>query len=448
MSSKGTVVVIGSGAAGSPCAKSLAGTGWSVILAEHDRWGGTCLWRGCIPKKSLFQSAAVARTIASAEQFGVTCSGAGIDWQAVLAWKWHSQETYAGDQKALLAQKGITLAETTAEFASADEVLLDGERVRFDHAVIATGSRAVVPPIPGAELADTSDAALRYPELPSTLVIIGGGYIAMEMAGIYASFGTRVTMLVRGEALLETFDPELADAGRRGLERLGVRFRRGCTATGISGEPGVLRLTYSGHEHDGAIDCERVLVATGRAPYLEGLGLETAGVQTDEHGRLVLDPYLRTTNPRVWAVGDVTAGMMQTPIVSAEGRHVAAEIDTGELERPDCSATPVACFTVPELATVGLDERTAEKQGRTVDVHRFSLDQLGAAIISDDRDGFAKLIVDPGGRVVGGQIAAPYASSLIYSIALAVRTGATVEQLMATPGVHPSLAESVFNAAW
>jgi len=200
-----------SGAAGSACARYLARRDWHVVQIERDRWGGTCLWRGCIPKKALYHCAAVARGVRDADRFGIVAKDGSIDWQSVLAWKWHCQETFAGDQEGLAAGYGIELVHGEAHFVSPEAVAVGEKVYSADHIVIATGSEPVMPPIAGVELADTSEDALRYPAVPESLAIVGGGFIAMEMAGIYASFGTRVTVVTRPARVLEMLDPELAE---------------------------------------------------------------------------------------------------------------------------------------------------------------------------------------------------------------------------------------------
>lgn len=450
MAGKGRVVVLGVGAAGNQCARALGRQGYDVTAIEPDRFGGTCLWRGCIPKKALYTVASAARTIASAEQFGITTDGVSIDWQSALAWKWHAQESYAGDQKQILASTGATPMAGNGRFVDVDQVEVDGKRISFDHAVIATGSVAVMPPIPGIELADTSDDAIRYPEIPATLVVVGAGFIAMEMAGIYASLGAAVSVVTRPDRVLEMLDDDLSSVARRHLEALGVRFYTGCTLTGIDGTTGSLRALLTdaaGSAH--VLDAERVLVAVGRRPHIDELDLKSAGVEVDERGHLVLDRYLRTTNPQVWAAGDAAGGMMQTPVASMEGRTVAASIMSGTPTEPDCHALPVTAFTVPQLATVGLTERRAAETGRPVDVHSIAYDGLGAAVVAGQTDGFAKLLVDPSsGVVLGGKCTGPAASDMIYACALAVGAELRAEQLTRILGVHPSWAEAVHYAGW
>ncbi len=210
MSGNESVVVIGAGAAGRSAAKALAASGHRVTVIERDRVGGTCLWRGCIPKKALYVAARAVREARRAGQYGVDCRDVRVDWPEVLAWKWHAQESFAGDQEALLTARGIRLLCGSARFVSESSVAVGDEVLSPDHLVLATGSVPVIPDVPGADLADTSEDALRFPAPPRSLVIVGGGFIAMEMAGIFASFGTQVHVVERGPRVLSMLDASLA----------------------------------------------------------------------------------------------------------------------------------------------------------------------------------------------------------------------------------------------
>lgn len=448
MSSKGTVVVIGSGAAGRGAARSLAATGWTVTVVDRDRIGGTCLWRGCIPKKALYIAARAARDASRAAQFGVECD-VRLDWQQTLAWKWHAQETFAGDQRALLEARGIRVVEGEARFLSADELDVGGERMAPDHVVLASGSVPAMPDVAGIELADDSDAALRYPELPRSLAIVGGGFIAMELAGIFASLGTVVTVLERGPRVLSMLDSELAAVACARLRELGATVRTSSTFEAVRGSAGSLGVEISTDGVAEQVSCERAIVATGRRPMIDGLALDLAGVESDESGHIVVDAFLRTTNPRVWACGDAAGGMMQTPVANMEGATVARSIDSGSPTAPDCSAVPVTCFTTPQLASVGLTEDAAAAAGIPASAHRITSDSIGAAIVDDERDFLTKLVIAEGdGRILGAQVAGPTASDVIYAAAVAIRGGMTAEQLQGVLGVHPSYAESLYYAAW
>lgn len=437
------VLVIGAGTAGNAASRILASAGSSVVVAESGKPGGTCLWNGCIPKKALFNSAKAYRDVRRAEEFGVLASGVELDWPSVLAWKWHAQETYAGDQEGIMASRGIRLARGAARFLSPTQVRVDDAVFEPEAVIVATGSRAVVPPIPGAELADVSDDALRYAEPPRSLVIIGAGYIAMEFAGIYASFGTKVTVLAR-DTILAPFDPETVAVAVTELEALGVLFVRGASVRAISGMAGDLTVTCT--TADGTerrLPAERVLLATGRRAAIEELDLAAGGIERDVHGHPVLDGALCSTNPRVWFAGDATGQKMLTPIASAQGQHVARSILTSRPQAVETSAIPSACFTVPELAQVGLTEALATERGIPYRVVRGSLEYVGAAIITDQRAGLIKVLVAEDGTVLGAHVAAHGAADLIYTYSLAVRLGATIEQIAATRAVHPALTEVI-----
>ncbi len=449
MSGNGTVVVIGSGAAGSACARTLVRKGFDVALAEKDRLGGTCLWYGCIPKKALYTSARAAREMRVSEQFGVCPGRINIDWPSILAWKWHAQETWAGDQRALLEQAGIRVAEGAARFTGEDTVEIAGESVRFDHAVIATGSEPVPLPVSGADLSDTSDDALRYRDLPPSLLIVGGGFIAAEFAAIFASLGVEVSVAFRGPRLLGDLDPDLASVAAHRLDAAGVRLLPESTVEGLhrAEDERVTAALRRADRSESELQAARVLAAIGRRPRLGDLDLDSAGIAIDD-GRLVLDSTGRTTNPKVYAAGDVSGAPMHTPVANFEGRRIAQAI-AGECDPlAECGPVPITCFTDPELATVGLTEESAERGGIEVDVRRLPFSAIGAGVVADVRDCFVKLVASADdGRVLGMQVAAPDASDLIYTGAVAIRAGVTLEELSHTIGVHPSFGESINFAA-
>jgi len=450
MDNRGSVLILGGGTAGRAAGRSLASSGWDVTLVERDRVGGLCLWRGCMPKKALYHAARVYRTALEAEQFGVECGTPQYDWQGVLAWKWHAQETYAGDQPQIVRDAGITLIEGNARFVSESEVSVDGKILTAGRIIIATGSHSVMPPIPGVELTDTSDDALRFTEIPDSLLIVGGGYIGMEFAGIYASFGTSVTIVSSTDRLLPASDADTAAVAHRHLERMGVTIHLGCRVGDVAGETGALEASWtcadSLERHSGTFT--RVLMATGRRPALEDLDLEVAGIDRDDHGHLVLDESLRTTNERVWAAGDAAGTMMQTPVANYEGRLVAASIETGEPRMPDYASVPTTVFTVPQVAQVGLTEAQAREAGISYRVGKTTFEYLGAAIVDDERDGLVKLLfAEDDGRLLGAHIAGPTASDMIHGLALALRMHATQDDIAGTLGIHPSYSEAINWAA-
>ncbi len=337
-----------------------------------------------------------------------------------------------------------------ARFVSADEVEVGGATYRPHHVLVATGSQAVRARIPGAELADASDDALEYPERPASLVIVGAGYIAMEFAGIYAALGSEVTLLVRGEDVLKGFDPEAAALARKGLEALGVTFLTGASTKAIDGDRGALNVRFEdARGGERRLAAERVLLATGRRPALDGLDLAAGGVELDGRGRPLLDAALRSTsNPRVWFGGDAAGGLELTPVAGLEGEAVAESLLSGEPQSVDLAVMPSTCFTVPEVARVGLGEAELAARGAPYQVARGDFEWVAQAIISQRRGGLVKLLAGQDGRLLGAHLAGPHASDLIYTMALAMRAGATLEEVQAARPIHPSLSEALNWAAF
>lgn len=439
------VLVIGGGTAGTACARTLARNGISVVVAEPDRLGGTCLWRGCIPKKGLYQAAATHRMVRAAETFGTVARDVTLDWPGVLAWKWHAQETYAGDQEGLLGELGITVLRDPAHFVAPDRIAVGDRVLGPEFVVIATGAAPLGLSVPGGPLADSSDEALRYSTLPRSLVIVGSGFIALEFAGIFASFGTSVTVLSRTDGFLETFDRDCVEIVLAGLAELGVTLLTNASVTSISGTPGSLTVTYAdADDTEHTLRTERVLAAIGRSPALESLELGVAEIELDMRGRPVLDSSLRTTNRNIFVIGDAAGGPQHTPIASLHGRTIAASILGSHTLDPDMRAIPVACFTVPQLAQVGLTQAQATEAGIAFSTHSATYEYLGAAIVADTRHGLVKLLAREGSdEIIGAHIAGEGASDLIYSLSLAIRLGAKLDDVRRGIAIHPSFAEVV-----
>jgi glutathione reductase (NADPH) len=438
------VIVVGAGTAGTQVARAAARAGLSVTVIERSDLGGTCVWHGCVPKKALYTAAQARREAAEAVRMGFASGPPDLDWTRLMAWRRKMQEAYAGDQEGTLAGLGVDVVHGEARFASPTDILVGERLFTARHIVVTTGSRAVKPTVPGAGLMDTSDDALQYPALPAPLLIVGGGYIAMELAGIYASFGAAVTVVLRGADILRPFDPEAAAAARRGLGRLGVRFVEHARLQSVQGERGDLRVALALPDGPVELRADRVLAATGREPALDGLDLPAGGVDVDGRGAPLVDDSLRSrSNPRVWVAGDAAGGIELTPVASLEGETIARGIVGGEPIEPDLAFMPTTCFTVPEVARVGLGEAELAARGQSYQVARGGFEGIAQGIITDRRDGLVKLLADDDGRLVGAHLAGAHASELVYALAIALRAGTTLDALQATRAVHPSFSEAL-----
>jgi len=469
------IIVIGAGTAGSQAARALGRAGRPVVLAERDLAGGTCLWRGCVPKKALYAAGRVLHqldgsSIVSLKAPRATRQTTGregslapaleqLDWTRTRERQTEVMRTYAGDQEGILRDAGVEVVHGAARFTAPDAVEIGGDVRRAGNILVATGARPVLPSIPGGELMDTSADALFYDELPATLVVVGGGYVAMEMAAIYAAFGTKVRVLVRGERVLTGFDPECAQFVVDGLRARGVDVRFRTEVREVRGAPGALTVVaVDGEGRERAFATERALAATGRRPDLVDLDLAAGGVEVDDRGRPLLDDGLRSTsNPRVWFAGDAAGGVQLTPVAGHEGRRVAESIlsgrspgdmrGAGPSEDGPPPVIPSTCFTVPEVARVGLLESELAARGAPYTVARGAFEYTAQAIIRDERQGLVKLLFDGDDRLVGGHLAGPSAGELIYALSIAVQARATVADLQRARAVHPTLAEAISWAA-
>jgi glutathione reductase (NADPH) len=423
-------------------ARAAARAGLRVTVVDHaDRLGGTCLWHGCVPKKALYVASQSRLETVKAARMGFAPGPPDLDWTRLMAWRLEAQQAYAGDQEGILRDLGVDVVHADARFVAPDTVQAGERLFTAGHVVISTGSLPVVPDIPGADLSDTSDDALHYTERPASLAIVGGGYIAMEFAGIYAGFGTEVTMLVRGQDVLRGFDPEAAALAREGLEGVGVKVITGAAVEAVEQHGLDLAVLLRGGRE---LTVTRVLMATGRRQAVDSLDLATGGVETGDDGKPSLDRFLRSvSNPRVWIGGDAAGGLELTPVASVEGEAVARSIVQGEPTEPDLTVMPSACFTIPEIARVGLGEAELAARGRPYQVARGDFRSIAQAIILDRRGGLIKLLGDEDGRLAGAHLAGPHASELIYVFAVALRAGAHLTDFTTTKAVHPSLAEAL-----
>jgi pyruvate/2-oxoglutarate dehydrogenase complex dihydrolipoamide dehydrogenase (E3) component len=447
MSERPFALIVGGGTAGTHAARALARAGKQVVLAEPGKLGGTCLWRGCVPKKALFDAARAWRRVAATGRLGILAKAPQLDWQRLRLWQRDVQQTYAGDQEGILRELGVDVVRARARFTGAGRLKAGKRSFQPENILVATGARPVVPDVRGADLFEISDDALFYDELPSSLLVVGGGLVAMEMAGIYASFGTNVTLAVRGERVLDGFDAEVAEVALEGLRGLGVDVRFSTSVTELRGQTDAVAAQLDG-ERPETLVVQHALAATGRRAHLDGLDLEAGDIPLGDEGKPVLDGDLRSVGESpVWFAGDAVGGPMATPIAGLEGDRVAAAM-LDIVERPLLlDLVPRACFTVPEIAKVGAGEGDLSAERRPYVVARSDFENAAEPIIRAERRGFVKLVAAPHGQVLGGQVASADASELIHTLAVAIRGGVTLAELARSRAVHPTMEEAIVSAA-
>lgn len=450
------VVVIGGGPAGYTAAIRAAQLDLDVTLAEKDAYGGTCLNHGCIPSKALLTASDTAHEAATAEEMGIHADPS-VDLGEMVAWKDDVVDQLTGGVEKLCKANGVNLVEGRAEFADENTVRIihDGEgqgseSVEFEHAILATGSRPIE--IPGfafdGERILSSRHALALESVPESLVVIGAGYIGMEMSTVFAKVGTDVTVVEMLDDVLPTYESDVSQVVKNRAQELGIDFHFGESAQDWEEMDG--GLSVHTETEDGEIDeygAEKALVAVGRAPVTDTLSLEAIGVETDEDGFVPTDDRARTNVEHVHAVGDVAGEPMLAHKGMKEG-EVAAEVIAGEPAALDYQAVPAAVFTDPEIGTVGLTEAEAEAEGFEPVVGQMPMRASGRALTLNESDGFVRVVADePSGFLLGAQVVAPEASELIGELGLAIEMGATLEDVAATIHTHPTLTEAVMEAA-
>jgi len=449
------VLVIGGGPGGYVAAIRAAQLDLDVTLVEMDAYGGTCLNHGCIPSKALISATDVGHRAGDAEHMGVYADPA-MDIEAMVGWKDRLVRRLTKGVEALCENAGATLMEGRAEFSGEDTVRVvhggegeGSESVEFEHAVIATGSRPTE--IPGFEFDGehvlSSRDALALESVPESLVVVGAGYIGMELATVFAKLGCDVTVVEQLADALPGYEDDVTEVVRERAADLGVDFYFGETAQGWEQRDG--GMVVRTEQEDGTVTefgAEKCMVAVGRRPVTDTLNIEAAGVETDDRGFVETDDRAATSVDGIFAVGDVAGEPMLAHKAFREG-EVAAEVIAGEPSALDYRAIPAAVFTDPEIGTVGMTEAEAEEAGFSPAVGQMPLRASGRALTVDDTDGFVRVVADSdAGFILGGQVVGPEASELVAELALAIEMGATLEDVAATIHVHPTLSEAVHEA--
>ena len=444
------VAVVGGGPGGYSAAFRCAELGLETLVVDAGRrLGGVCLWEGCIPSKALLHVGAVLGEAERAKEFGVDFGEPRIALDALRTWKTERVVgKLARGLAAVAKSKGVEVVGGHGVFEDSRVLRVEGDepqKIRFKHAVVATGSTPS--PLPGLDTAQDrvmdSTAALELPDVPERLLVVGGGYIGLELGQVYAALGSKVMLVEMTDGLLPGVDRDLVQPLARQCERRFVKIRLDTKVTSLRETGSGIEARFGGD----TVGFDRVLVAVGRRPASADLGLETTRVRPDARGVIAVDALCRTADPRIWAVGDVTGEPMLAHRAMRQGK-VAAEAIAGRPAAFDNVVVPAVVFTDPEVAWCGLTESAATREGRPVRLAKFPWAASGRAATLGRSDGLTKLMVDPDtGRVLGVGIVGPGAGELIAEGAVAVETALTVEDLALTIHTHPTLSETLMEAA-
>jgi dihydrolipoamide dehydrogenase len=441
------VVVIGSGTGGYSCALRSAQLGKRVALVERDgRLGGTCLLRGCIPTKALLRSAEVLDTVNRAQEWGVKASGSP-DWDAVKAFEERMVDKLVTGLTGLIKSRSIDVVQGTAVLRPGLAVAVDGRELSGTDVVIATGSSPKL--LPGVAVTDriiTSDQALTYPSIPASAVVIGAGAVGLEFASLYRSFGADVTVLEALPRIAPLEDEEISKEVGRAFRKRGIKAFAGARVQGIDDLGDSVKAVYEVGGESKTVTADVCLVAVGRGPVTDGLGVEQGGVELDR-GFVKVDGQLQTTAPHVWAVGDVAATPLQLAHVAfTEGIAVAERMAGIQVPEIDYTGIPRVTYCTPEVASVGLTEAQAVERGHEVDVEKLNFQAIGKANIVGE-GGIVKLVADKGGGpVLGVHLVGPHVTDLIAEAMLITNWEAVPAEVAALIHPHPTLSEAIGEA--
>lgn len=446
------VLVIGAGPGGYVAAIRAAQLGKTVAVVEKAELGGVCLNVGCIPSKAMIHAAHTFEHTQHTADMGITMDNVRVDFAKVQEWKGGIVKQLTGGVASLFKGHKIQVIPGEALFVTENEVRVfhgyDVNRYRFEHCIIATGSRPIeLPAFPFGKRVLSSTEALSLTELPKSLVIIGGGYIGIELGTVFAKFGTKVTILEGSDQILPGFEPDMPRLVERKLKKLGVEIKTKALAQGMEETENGVIVSAEVKGEQQKIEAEYILVTVGRRPNTDELGLREVGMNLTDRGLVVVDKQGRTNIPNVYAIGDIVAGPALAHKASYEAK-VAAEAIAGKPSEVDYKAIPAVVFCDPEIASVGINEREAKEQGIDYIVGRFPFAANGRALSVNAGEGYVKLIADKESKLVlGAQIVGPEASNIIAEVGLAIEMGATLEDIELTIHAHPTLGEVTMEAA-
>ncbi len=442
-------IVIGSGQAGNPLSQKLADRGWSVALIEQDHLGGTCVNTGCTPTKTMVASAQIAHYARNASRWGVKVGEVGVDLPGIVARKDRIVDQWrSGIERKIEERKTLRLYQGHARFVGPHEVRVGDETLRSDRIFINTGGRPDVPRVEGLEHVEFLNNAsiMQLKEVPEHLLVLGGGYIGLEFGQMFRRFGSRVTIVDRDEQILPHEDADVAEALQAAVEAEGVRFLLGATTKRVEKREGGVALQVESRGSAETLNGSHLLIATGRTPNTEDLGLSAAGMETDERGFVRVNNRLETSVPGVWALGDVKGGPAFTHISFNDYQIVYANLVEGGSVTTDDRPVPYAVFTDPQLGRVGLTEKEARAAGGRIKVGKIPMSWVARAIERDETAGLMKLIVDAAtDQILGAAILSSEGGEVVQILHAVMLARAPYTMLKGAIYIHPTLAEGFWT---
>ena len=437
------LLTIGAGSGGVAATRRAGNYGARAAICEVDRVGGTCVLRGCIPKKFLVYAAHFSQELSDSVGYGWSTSNVSFDWDTLIGHKNLELDRLHGIYQSMLDKAGVELLSGRASLVDEHKVVVESQNgsreVTAENILVATGGWAQIPDAMGSGAFLTSNEALSLDKLPKRLIVVGGGYIAVEFCGIFNSLGVEVVEVIRADQILRGFDQDVRSHLENEMIRRGVRIKAGVTIEGISGISGGYSVELS---NGTSIEADEILFATGRNPNTSGLGLEEAGILLSENGAIKVDEWSRTSVSNIYAIGDCTDRINLTPVAIAEGRALADSLYNDDLKTVDYGNVASAVFSQPPVGTVGMTESEARSKFESISIYQSEFRPLKATLSGDEGRTMMKLVVDEDSRrVLGCHMVGDDAPEIIQGIAIALKCGATKDQFDATMAIHPTAAE-------
>ena len=431
--------VIGAGSGGVRAARMSASMGARVAVAEDRYLGGTCVNVGCVPKKLFVYASHFAEDFQNARGFGWTVDNPRFDWSTLLTNKNTEIERLNGVYQRLLENIGVEIINGRATLVDAHTVEVNGNKITAERILVAVGGWPDIPDIPGKQHIISSNEAFYLEQLPEKVIVVGGGYIAVEFAGIFHGLGVEVTQLYRGPLFLRGFDKDLRETLAEEMQKKGIDLRFNANIASVEKNGDKLIATLE----DGAtMEADQIMYATGRKPLTRNLGLENVGVELNQRGAIKVNDHYQTNVPSIYAIGDVTDRVQLTPVALAEGMVLARYLYGGQEGAVDYRDIPTCVFSQPNLGTVGLTEEEAREQYDDIDVYKSKFTPMKLSLTDSDEKTLMKLIVDKkSDKVIGVHMLGPDAGEIIQGIGIAIKAGATKKVFDSTIGIHPTAAE-------